>query len=242
MSMFDKIKGLFAKRTLPEETKALFAKASSASELLTGLDDLLTRNEMEVREIDRELDKLERLEKDELSAVRGGDIGERQKRNTLLRIQRLRKQMDVYERRQRIYHNNINLHMQLMGRIQEMEAMELRGVDENEIDTVAERFDDSLERFTEAVHAGKALEDSPAVLSSQEGRELAALEAEIMGVDESKAPTKVKAEPLTVPEPSGTDLESETVERDVEAELAELEKELGPQTLPPPTKRRLELE
>ena len=52
--------------------------------------------------------------------------------NALRRIGRLRKQMDNLEERLRIYNRNINLQIHLAGKVQALDAMELRGVDESE--------------------------------------------------------------------------------------------------------------
>ncbi|GIW70693.1 MAG: hypothetical protein KatS3mg102_0235 [Planctomycetota bacterium] len=181
MALLDRIKSLFVRPDLPEETRRLFETARSTRELLHGLDRLLTHNEVELNELDRELAKLEALERSEAAKVRAGVVDGRRKKSVLFQIQRLRRQMDLYEQRQRIYRHNINLHLQLIGKIQEMEAMKLRGVDDKQIEEIALRFEESREKFEEAMHAVATLDTSMELGAEREDRELEALEAELLG-------------------------------------------------------------
>jgi len=219
MSLLEKLRGLFNRSEIPEEAKQIFDRAETPAELLRGLDALLTRNEIEFKELDREIQKLEAIEKAETAKIREGVCEGRQKRNALLYIQRLRKQMDNYENRLRIYDRNIKLQLDLIGKIQDMEAMKLKGVDEEHIDRILAEFEESLERYRETVGAAELVEGSLRATSAKEERELAQLEAEIMG----KAPEGPAAEAaLRVASPEAPERRKREVT--LEAAQAELEK------------------
>ena len=84
------------------------------------------------------------IEASEVGKVRSGELPERSKNNVLRKIQRLRKQMDNLEERQQIYNRNINLQIDLVGRVQALDAMELRGVDEDRIDEILGDYEDDV--------------------------------------------------------------------------------------------------
>ena len=191
MSLLDQLRGLFARDEIPDEAKRIFDKAQTPHELLKGLDKLLTENEVEFKELERELERLEDREKSEMQRVREGAVDGRQKRNTLLQIQRLRKQMDNYESRLRIYDRNMNLHLNLIGKIQEMEAMKLRGVDESKIDRIVMDFEETLEKYNDTMNAAEIAQTTKSTASARDERELAALEREIVG-GEAAAPVREK--------------------------------------------------
>src|SRR5687767_1212769 len=115
MTLLEKLKHLFTRDEIPDETKEIFDKAKTPADLLKGLDSLLDRNQVELDVLNDEITRVERAALGEEERVRTGDLPEREKRNSLLKIKRLRKTMDNYEARQRIYERNINLHLNLMG-------------------------------------------------------------------------------------------------------------------------------
>jgi len=238
MTLLERIKGLFARDDVPDEAKAIFAKAKTHADVLKGLDELITRNEIEANELSGEIVKIEELAREEEGRIRAGSLPERQQRSTLLHIKRLRKQMDLYESRLRIYERNMDLLQTLMGKIQQMEAMKLSGVDEARIDEIANEFDEKREKYEDLITASQAYEAGTVGLSAREDRELAALKAEITGEKPAqKAPLEKAAEKVTEPpakarveaasaEPSRAPLAPRRpIDDDIDKELAKIEAE-----------------
>ena len=128
MGMLDKIKSMFSRGNLPEETQLLLSGVADVIELRKGLDEIVTRNEVEARDIEREIEKLAKMEGAQKKRISDGDMNRREKTNTLREIQRLRRRMTSLEKRHRIHQDNIDLHLGLFDRITEMEAMELKRV------------------------------------------------------------------------------------------------------------------
>ena len=193
MVLMDKLTRLFSRKEIPNEARDILAKASTPKELLKGLDELITRNELEVNNINEEIEALESIESTEKAKVRSGSLPDRSKNNVLRKIQRLRKQMDNLEERQQIYNRNINLQIHLVGRIQALDAMELRGVDEDRIDDILSDYEDELSRYQSVLDSEEiATSDIGSIIDDSEV--LAGLEAEILG---SEAPGSEKAEPAT---------------------------------------------
>ena len=179
MPLMDKLKRLFTRREIPTEARDILKKAETPRELLHGLDQLITRNELEVNNINGEIEALESIEAQEMEKVRTAKLPDRSKNNVLRRIQRLRKQMDNLEERQRIYNRNINLQIHLVGKIQALDAMELRGVNEDRIDDILTDYEDELSRYesvldTEDIATGEL----GSMLDDQ--KELSQLESQIL--------------------------------------------------------------
>src|SRR5271169_840257 len=149
--LLDKIKGLFVKKQVPDETRLLLEGVENVHELRRGLDEIVTRNEVELKEVEREIDKLEKMEISEKDKVKAGSLAEREKKNTLLAIKRLRTRMESYQKRHKIHEDNIDLHLSLLDKIDEMEAMELKAVKQEQIDSIAEDYDERLEKHKEIV-------------------------------------------------------------------------------------------
>lgn len=184
-TLLEKLKGLFSRSDIPDEARAIFEQAKTPTELLRGLDDLLTRNEVEAKELNAEIANVEEAADGEEARIRSGEMPERQKRNALLHVKRLRKQLDNYEGRLRIYERNMNLHLTLIGRIQQMEAMKLGGVDEASIDKIVVDFEEKLEKYHDVMNAADAHEGKASVVSAREERELRDLEQEILRTSKS---------------------------------------------------------
>lgn len=178
--LLDRLKQLFGRTEIPRDARDLIRNARSVKDLLGGLDQLITQNEVEVEKINQEMTNLEELEGKEIERVRAGDLPERSKDNVLRRIQRLRKQMDNLEERQRIYNRNINLQIDLVGRVQALDAMELRGVDEERIDEILADYEDELSRY-QGVMDGDVLEVKQLGAALDDSQDLASLEAEVLG-------------------------------------------------------------
>lgn len=202
MSIFDKLGKMFRDTPLPEETKDIFLNTSDTKELLGGLDKLITRNELRLKQLNKELENLEGMEQAEVEKVREGKVSGRAKKNALRSVKRMRRQLDNLEQRIEIYDSNISLHLNLIGKIQQMEAMNLAGVAEEQIDDIILDFETHFEEYTETVSAAESAAAEREPFKSASAGELAELEAEIKGEKE--------------PEPRSAE----------EEELRELEKEI----------------
>ena len=187
MNILEKIRNLFSGGGgIPEEARSVIEKARSTHELLSGLDSVLTRNEMEFNKLKREIDKVVAILDEEEVKVQEGDLKGRQKRYTLQYIKRLRSHLDNLDHRMTIYDKNINLHIQLIGKIQDMEAMALRGVDEKQIDKIILEFEEQVVAFMDVVHTGEAGFEGATSIAEREDKELAALEKELLEEKKSK--------------------------------------------------------
>ncbi|MHC4597942.1 MAG: hypothetical protein ACYS47_02950 [Planctomycetota bacterium] len=187
MNILEKIRNLFSGGGgIPEEARSVIEKARSTRELLSGLDAVLTRNEMAFNKLKREIDKVVAILDEEEGKVQEGDLKGRQKRYTLQYVKRLRSHLDNLDHRMTIYDKNINLHIQLIGKIQDMEAMALRGVDEKQIDKIIMEFEEQVGEYMEVVHAGEAGFEGATSIAEREDKQLAALEKELLAEKKPK--------------------------------------------------------
>jgi hypothetical protein len=72
--------------------------------------------------------------------------------------------------------------MNLVGKIQAMEAMDLRGIEQNVVERVMLDFEEGMEKFRDSVHTGEGVTQTrDEVLTSKDKEDLRKLEKEIMG-------------------------------------------------------------
>lgn len=227
MSLFDKIKALFGRASLPEETRLLLTNVKDVEELRAGLDQIATQNEVEAREIERDIEKLGRMEAAHKERVLAGGLAEREKMTALREIRRLRRRMDSLEKRHRIHQDNIDLHLGLFDRITEMQAMELKRVNQGQIEEIAVDYEEKLEKHRDIMNAAKVAHGMDSMVEdSAERRALADLEREILAEARADA---VETEPVEVPDEDEVDRELEAIEREVMAARAAAR---APQTRP----------
>ncbi len=194
MSLFEKIGKLFTDTPLPEETKEVFLNTSNTKELLGGLDKLITRNELRLKQLNKELENREQMERADVKKIQDGTVSGRAKNNVLRSIKRMRRQLDNLEQRIEIYDKNISLHLNLIGKIQQTEAMSLAGVDEAQIDDILLDFETNLEDYKETMAAGEGAAEAREPLTTASDEELVKLEAEIKGEAEPEAQSAEKKE------------------------------------------------
>ncbi len=196
MSIMEKLKILFQREDLPEETRQLYPKAVNSRDLIKGLESLRSRNEIDLRENEEQLLGIEKALLNEEQSIRRGGLTPTEEMITLRRIERMRKQRANTERQALIYNENVNLHLNLIAKIQEMEAMRLRGVKEDEIDNLVEEVENSVQEYKRigmAAESSSAL--SPAVDESSERRRLEELKKSIVGTAEPDRRAAVEAPP-----------------------------------------------
>lgn len=188
------------------EAEQVIKDSHSTREMLEHLDELITRNEVELRKTRQELARLELSERASIENIKSGRVGDREKEFVLLQIKRTRGQMENLKLRADILNKNIELHLNLVGKIQAMEAMDLRGIEQNVVERVMLDFEEGMEKFRENVTTGEGVTKARnEVLTSKDKDDLRKLEKEILG------------EPKSV----------ENRNADIDAELAKLERELS---------------
>jgi hypothetical protein len=218
MSLLEKIKALFSRAALPEETKLLLSGVKDVEELRAGLDHIATQNEVEAREIERDIEKLAKMEAAHKERVLAGGLGDREKMTALREIRRLRRRMDSLEKRHRIHQDNIDLHLGLFDRITEMQAMELKRVNQTQIEEIAVDYEEKLEKHRDIMNAARVAHGMDAMIEdSAERKALADLEREIRAEAQAEA---LETEPVEEPDEDEVDRELAEIEREVMANRA----------------------
>ncbi|MCZ7605394.1 MAG: hypothetical protein M5U25_04845 [Planctomycetota bacterium] len=139
------------------EAEQVIKDAHSTREMLEHLDELITQNEVELRKTRQELARLELSERASIENIKSGRVGDREKEFVLLQIKRTRTQMSNLKLKADILNKNIELHMNLVGKIQAMEAMDLRGIEQNVVERVMLDFEEGMEKFRDSVHTGEGV-------------------------------------------------------------------------------------
>ena len=187
MSVMEKLRSLFQRTDLPDETRQLYQHAANPKDLIKGLETLRARNEIELRENEEELIGLEKAVALEENSIRKGGLTPTEETMILRRVERLEKQRANLGKQVSIYNENVNLHLNLIAKIQEMEAMRSRGVGEEQIDRLVDEVEDHVEEYK---RVGIAAEDGSnmitAVDQSAERRRLEEIKTRIVGTKESR--------------------------------------------------------
>lgn len=191
MTSMEKLRDLFAGAGLPEETRQIYTQAENTRDLMKGLQVQFGKNEVELRQHEEQLMALEKALAVEQERIRKGGLSASEETMILRRIKRLEKQCSIVDNLVAIYSDNVNLHLNLIAKIQEMEAMRLRGVSEDAIDRLLEEVGENLESYKRgrlAAESGGG--PTMAVSRSQEAKELDAIKQRILG---SKQPNVLPA-------------------------------------------------
>ena len=181
MSVMEKLGNLFQRSDLPEETRQIYLKSGSPKELISGLESLRGRNEIDLRDNEQELIGLERAIALEEASIRRGGLTATEETIILRRVERLEKQRANLDRQVSIYNENVNLHLNLIAKIQEMEAMRSRGVGEEEIDHLVDEVESGVEEYKRvgiAAESGSSV--PPAVDIQAERRRLEGIKKRIL--------------------------------------------------------------
>jgi hypothetical protein len=199
MSVMEKLRALFQSEKIPDETRQVYAKASTPRELIRELEGLRGRNEVELRENEQELIGIEKAILLEETSIRKGGLTATEETIVLRRIERLQKQRENLDRQVSIYNENINLHLNLISKIQEMDAMRSRGVAEDQIDQLVEDVEGHVEEYKRvSIAAESGTTVSSAVDQSAERRRLDEIKSRILGAKQ-KEPQPPEAEETIEP-------------------------------------------
>ena len=217
MSLLQKIKDMI--KGTSGEAEQVIKDAHSTLEMLDHLDELITRNEVELRKTRQELARLELSERASMENIKSGRVGDREKEFVLLQIKRTRTQMGNLKLKADILNKNIELHMNLVGKIQAMEAMDLRGIEQSVVERVMLDFEEGMEKFRDSVHTGEGVTQTrDDVLTSKDKEELRKLEKEILG---EQPPTRALDDELA-------EIEKEVMQRQKAREKQDEPKESEP--------------
>jgi hypothetical protein len=178
----EKLRSLFQRPDLPDETRQIYLNARSPRELIKGLEALRGRNEADLRDSEQELIALEKAVAVEENSVRRGGLTRTEETIALRRIDRLEKQRSNLDKQVSIYNANVNLHLNLIAKIQEVDAMRSRGVGEEEIDRLVDEVQDNVQQYKRvsiAAENGSAV--ASAVDESAERRRLDEIKKRVLG-------------------------------------------------------------
>ncbi|MGE0434778.1 MAG: hypothetical protein AB7S36_21160, partial [Planctomycetota bacterium] len=185
MNLLDRVKQFLTGTELPPEAREKLEKALNYRDLLEALDRVCTANEVKLRELELEIGKLEAVERSEVEQLKEDGVTDRQKKLVLQRIQRVRRNIQMLDDKIDIHTKNIELHQNLMGKIQRIESMSLQAVDDELISEVVSDFEEQFDKYKSVLHTGEAAEQKVASpLSTKDRVELKKLEEELLGKKE----------------------------------------------------------
>ncbi len=232
MNLFQKLKTLFASERLPQEDRKIYAQAKNLPDLLEKLHENILHNEVLLRQTKGTISKLELTERATITSLKRGNIQGRSVRLALQTVHRYRKQLDLLMNKADILNRNLNLNINLVGKIQVSQAMEMKGLSPELIDQVILDFSENVEKYQEDVVGSESnLSFGEPQVPENERQELQKIEEEIFGEAQhfksrsqnyEIAPSAAKREEGVEPLPSNLE-DSEDIMRRLKSLEQELE-------------------
>lgn len=226
MGLGDFFRRLFGRSGDPDEERPV-DKAAMREEL-DRYDELITRNEVELRKVMQELQRLEMQEKAQAEALKAGKIGDQEKEVVLLSVKRNRTRIESLKHRIHVYNKNIEVLQSMVDKHQTIAAMNLRGIENQMVERLAMDFDERKDKYMESIETANAMKGTDTgILSLAEKEDLKKLERELLGNK------PVEEKPQAVPnasersETSKKQPEKVMSEAEMEAEMAKLEAEMA---------------
>lgn len=226
MGLGDFFRRLFGRSGDPDEERPV-DKAAMREEL-DRYDELITRNEVELRKVMQELQRLEMQEKAQAEALKAGKIGDQEKEVVLLSVKRNRTRIESLKHRIHVYNKNIEVLQSMVDKHQTIAAMNLRGIENQMVERLAMDFDERKDKYMESIETANAMKGTDTgILSLAEKEDLKKLERELLGNK------PVEEKPRAVPnasersETSKKQPEKVMSEAEMEAEMAKLEAEMA---------------
>ncbi|KAA0214390.1 hypothetical protein EDM80_06850 [bacterium] len=226
MGLGDFFRRLFGRGGDPD-AEAPVDKAAMREEL-DRYDELITRNEVELRKVMQELQRLELQEKAQADALKAGKIGEQEKEVVLLSVKRNRTRIESLKHRIHVYNKNIEVLQSMVDKHQTIAAMNLRGIENQMVERLAMDFDERKDKYMESIETANAMKGTDTgILSLAEKEDLKKLERELLGARPAEEKPQRAPNVNEGVETAKKPRERELSEAEVEAEMAKLESEMA---------------
>lgn len=171
MNVFQRFWSLFKQKPARNEgmptfsAEALEALAAAEDETffrdsklwLQRFDEYITAAEIEIESVSIELDGLLNLQ-DSVSAQLKtlNKSGSWHEKSLLIKLDRLNLHADNLKKRIEIYSQNIRVYLNLMSKIQDIQAMKMNGLDEDKISNIWVQFKECLDQYKDRLLAEEA--------------------------------------------------------------------------------------
>lgn len=148
--------------------------------LLDELDRNLTKNEIATEKVRKDARNLEQLEKKECEKLASGTLSKNEELFTLQTIKKIRMQLKHLEKRMSIYQKNIDLNLNLISKLENIKAMKMKGIEEENIDDIVNTFEEEFDIYTDVVNHPD-LQEFDMQTDKEDEKSLALLKEEILG-------------------------------------------------------------
>jgi len=195
MGILDKIKETFKSSKIPEDTLKLVTKAEDVKSIRKTLNNLLGKNEIELKKTEEELISTSRSQLNEKEIIKKEGLTPDEEKTILRRIMRKEKKLVSIRNKINILNANVTMQQNMILKIDEFEAMELQGVNADLLDDLSDKEYDRIEDFREVENAAHEIMRSDSAISNDKEEEvLAKMKREIMGTKPEVEKEKKKTE------------------------------------------------
>lgn len=208
------------KEALSPEQRAIVVDHKNIEELSLALERMATENGVAARAVMRDIDRLEREEERLKTEALAPETSRRAKEYALREIRRVRRRIASADKKLKVFTGNIELHQGILDRVDELRAMDLKHVNQSQIEDVAIDYEDKRDAHRDVVQSAQAAQGYESGLDEEVDRkELDALERELRG-ETAPEPVKVEAPPVKLEKPK---VEPTVSEIALDALVAEME-------------------
>lgn len=184
MPLWEKVKKFFSKPPeepdlLPEDNISLEAGfLADARKKLQLFDEFVTAAEAKIEQLTEEIEKYEKEEAAFTFLLQQSSKESWNEKNLLLKIERGKVHTANLKRRIEIYNQNIRVYLNLMSKIEEMQAMRLGGLSEEKIQNIWLDFKERTEQYQNLLHTDEAAREPHSFLTEKLSSSLESLKPE----------------------------------------------------------------
>ena len=197
-----KLKALFSAARQPTPALKTTGAGPDLPATLIELDRSLTSNEVQVERLQQEILQLEKNESREIARIRSRELSKREERFALQTVKQLRNRLQQLEQRILIHRRNIDVNLNLIAKIEDIKAMQMKGIAEEQIDDIVSEFSASLDEYLDTVSSVELAAGEPELVTLPQD-ELEQLKAEVCQASLPPAPaSQSHADSDAVPPPA----------------------------------------
>lgn len=173
MALWENFKKIFKKRRsgepelLPDDKTVEASFLADSRKQLQLFDEHATVAEAKIEQLSEEIDRYEQEDLLSQETLKSCPSNSWLEKNLLLKIERGRVHTENLKRQVEIYNQNIRVYLNLMSKIEEMQAMRLGGLSEDKIQNIWLDFKEKAEQYQNLLHTDEASREPQSFLTEK---------------------------------------------------------------------------
>jgi hypothetical protein len=159
MTLFEQLRRLFQRSTIPEEARRVYEASKSTDELVMGMEQVLGRNRIEYGSLQEEKAAAARAVRAARARLVAGGLDPDDEDRLMDDLELQQAHLAPLRTSLGYLKTNMLVLYRLIGVVRERQARELRGLTEDDIDGILESVGDELKKYTQDMAAAADSDD-----------------------------------------------------------------------------------